>query len=198
MKKLLFFAIAAMALLAAQAAWGQQVDLGFGAGTTFSPSAASASGSFTPQSMGSGTYLDFSGDVLFWHNLGVEGDVSWRASQNAYYGIQPFRPIFYDFNAIYAPPLGEHARLELLGGLGGSSTRFYTPYYNCSYYYCTNYVSSNHFMGDVGVGLRLYAKGGFFIRPEVREYFIHNNFEFSSGHLTRAGVSIGYSFGGRQ
>ena len=133
----------------------QQADVAFGVGTVVAPSANSASNNSSLQSMTGGTYLGFSADVLFLHNFGVEGEVSWRASQGQYYGYQPYRPIFYDVNAIYAPKLGKYAQLELLGGLGGLTTRFYTPYYNnCTYYNCTNYFSSNHFMGDVGAGLR--------------------------------------------
>ena len=177
-----------------------QFDVGFGVGTVMAPPSNNAGLGHTPQTLSGGTYLAFSGDYLFWHNLGVEGEVVWRASENLYGGYQPFRPIFYDVNAIYAPPLGKHAQLELLGGIGALSTRFYTQTYTCDYftYQCTNYVSSNHFMGDVGAGLRLYLGKGVFVRPEVREYFINNNVEFSSGHATRAGVTLGYSFGHNQ
>lgn len=161
---------------------------------------ASASGNHSPQTIGGGAYIGFSGDYILWHHLGVEGEVNWRASQALYGGYQPFRPIFYDFNAIYAPPLGKHAQLELLGGIGGLSTRFYTQTYTCNYFYysCTNYYSSNHFMGDVGAAVRVYVTHSIFVRPEFREYFVHDNVEFSSGHATRAGVTIGYSFGRQQ
>ncbi len=186
-------------LLPASAQYGPppQFDIGFGVGTVVAPSSASATGDHSPQTIGGGAFLNFSGDYLFAHNFGVEGEVAWRASENLWGGYQPFRPIFYDFNAIYAPPLGRHAQLELLGGIGGLSTRFYTQTYTCDYYtyQCTNYISSNHFMGDVGAGIRFYLGRGIFLRPEFREYFIHNNVEFSSGHATRAGVTLGYSFG---
>jgi hypothetical protein len=196
------FALALLSCLvavpaAAQYSSQQQFDVGFGVGTLIAPSSSSASGNHSYQTMGGGAYLNFSGDYLFWHHLGVQGEVAWRASENLYGGYQPFRPILYDFNAIYAPPLGKHAQLELLGGMGGLSTRFYTQNYTCDYftYQCTNYVSSNHFMGDVGAGISLYLTHALFVRPEVREYFIHNNVEFSSGRATRAGVTLGYSFG---
>jgi hypothetical protein len=149
----------------------------------------------SPQSLGGATYLSFSGDALFWHHLGAQGEVSWRASQGSYLGTQPYRPILYDFNVIYAPPLGQHAQLELLAGIGGLSTRFYTPVYFCNFYGCTNYYSSNHFLGDVGVAVRFYLSHGVFIRPEFRQYFINNNVEYASPYATRLGGSIGYSFG---
>jgi hypothetical protein len=83
---------------------------------------------------------------------------------------------------------------EIVGGIGAESLRFYQPYFNCNFVTCTNYVSSNHFLGDFGGGLKFYVHGGFFVRPEARLYFIHNNAEFSSGKAVRYGVSIGYTF----
>jgi len=190
---------ALLALVATAAAQqNQQFDIGFGVGTVVAPSATtSVTGNHSSQTVGGGTYLGFSGDYLFWHGLGVQGEVAWRATQNLYEGYQPFRPIFYDVNAIYAPYLDRHVQLELLGGIGALSTRFYTQTYTCDYFYysCTNYFSSNHFMADVGAGLRFYLKGGLFLQPEVREYFIHNNVEFNSGHATRAGATLGFTFG---
>jgi hypothetical protein len=173
----------------------QQFDIGFGVGTVIAPSGSSFTGNHSPQTVGGGAYLNFSGDYIFWRNAGVGGEVAWRASQNLYGGYQPFRTIFYDFNAVYAPPLGKHAQLELLGGIGGLGTRFYTQTFLCNYFTCTNYVDSNHFMGDLGAGVRLFVGKGVFVQPEFREYFIHNNVEFSSGYATRSGVTVGYSFG---
>lgn len=87
----------------------------------------------------------------------------------------------------------------MIAGIGAESLRFYNNFYTCSYIAgCTNYTSSNHFMGVFGGGLKLYPKGGFFIRPGVRLYVIHNNVEFNSGTPVRAGVSIGYTFGKEQ
>lgn len=174
---------------------GPQGDLGFSVGTLTAPSSGSASGNHSPQTIGGGTYLTISGNYLFAHNLGFGSEVSWRASQNLYQGYEPFRPIFYDVHATYAPNLGKHAQLELIGGMGGLSTRFYSQTYACDVFTCTNYSSSDHFMGDVGAGVRLYVSHGIFLRPEFREYFIHNAYEFSSGHASREGVTLGYAFG---
>ena len=174
----------------------QQFDAGFGVGTVVAPSYSTNSPNHSPQSLSGGTYLALSGDVLFWHHLGVQGEVAWRASQGFYAGLQqPYRPILYDFNAIYAPPLGSHAQLELLGGLGGLTTHFYTPFSYCDFYGCHNYFSSSHFLGDVGVAIRFYLSHGVFLRPEFRQYFIDNNVEYSSPFASRVGVTLGYSFG---
>jgi len=174
----------------------QQFDVGFGVGTLFAPSYSLSSTNHSPQSLSGGTYLAAGGDYLFWHHLGVQGEVAWRASQGFNVAFQqPYRPILYDFNAIYAPPLGSHAQLELLGGLGAITTHFYVPYYTCSFYSCQNYYSSSHFMGDLGVAVRFYVSHGIFLRPEFRQYFINNNIEYSSAFASRLGVTLGYSFG---
>jgi hypothetical protein len=149
--------------------------------------------------MGGGTYLSASGDYVPWHHFGFGGEVSWRAHQNLYLGYQPYRPIFYNANAVYAPTWGKHFGADLIAGIGAESLRFYNNFYTCSFVAgCTNYTSSNHFMGVFGGGLKIYPKGNFFIRPEVRLYVIHNNVEFNSGTPVRAGVSIGYTFAGEQ
>ena len=101
---------------------------------------------------------------------------------------------FYDFNGIYAPKLGKHAAAEMMAGIGWESLRFYTGTTSCGAISCTDFVSSNHFMGHIGGGLRYYFHGHFFVRPEAHLYMIHNNFEFSSPYATRFGVSLGYTF----
>jgi hypothetical protein len=176
-------------------AHGQQVDAAFGITTVISPTNVSSTGDHSPQTIGGGAYPTVSGDVLLRHAFGVEGEVSWRAAQNDYFGFQPYRPLFYDVNAIWAPAAGRRAGLELLGGIGAESVRFYTGQTLCNFTSCTNYTSSNHFLADVGAGVKLYVTKHIFVRPEVREYFIHNNVEFTSPYATRVGASVGYTFG---
>jgi hypothetical protein len=174
----------------------QQVDVAFGGGS-LSSSGSSFNGTSLIPGEGGGAFVGFSGDVLFWRNLGVQGEVNWRGSQGMYGGQIPDRPLFWDFNAIYGRRFTKYLGAEALAGIGGESIRFYQNGYYCDIYgNCTNYVSSNHFMGDVGGGIRLYAYHNFFVRPEVRLYLVHNNMEFSSSHPVRYGVSIGYTFGG--
>jgi hypothetical protein len=177
--------------------YGQQVDAAFGVGTLSSAAGKTSGGLFFPTT-GGGAYPTFSADFLLHHRFGIEGEISWRASQNLYGGFQPFRPIFYAFNALWAPRLAKPITAELMAGIGGENLRFYTPTVQCSSFTgCTNYVSSNHFMGDFGGGIRAYFWRDAFIRPEVRLYLIHNNVEFSSAYVARYGISLGYSFGGR-
>lgn len=187
-------------LVSAVSAWGQQIDVAFGAGTLSAPGSNVVGTNFAQfqQSLRGGTFLTFSGDALIKGNLGVQGEVTWRASQTNYAGFLPYRPLFWDFNAIYAPRFNKFVGAEVMAGIGAESARFYTGQYTCNYFSgCSNYQSSNHFMGDFGGGLKLYPVGNFFIRPEARLYLINNNQEFSSGHAVRYGMSIGYTFGGK-
>ena len=176
-------------------AQAQKVDLAFGVSTVEAPSASSADSNHAPVSLTGGTYPGFSGDVLFYHNFGIGGEIFWKSNQGNYGGdtTLPFRPIFFDFNGVYAPKLFSHAYLELSGGVGAIDTRIYCQ--GCGNGYNTNYSSDKHFMGDFGAGVKLYpTKGGFFVRPEARLYLINNNLNFSSARVTRFGLSIGYTF----
>ena len=191
-------AFACMALAAlSNSAQAQRMDIAFGISTVDSPAASSVSFTDTnhsPVSITGGTYPGFSGDVLFFHNAGIGAEVFWKASQVDYAGQGfNYRPLFWDVNAVYSPKLASHAYLELVGGIGAQSARFYTGT-TCGIYNCSNYQSINHFDADFGGGIKFYPKGGFFVRPEARFYLINNNLEFSSNHTTRYGVSIGYTF----
>ena len=197
MKKQLWLLGVLAAFFSAGAMQAQQISAAFGVGTVLAPSAASATGNYSSQSLRGGAFLSFSGDFLVHKNFGVMGEISWRASQNYYQGTYPFRPLFWDFNGLYAPKIGSKAQAELTAGIGAESIRFYQPFTYCNGFSCTNYVSSNHFMGHFGAGLRYYFHGGAFIRPEVNLYLVRNNFEFSSSYATRVGASLGYTFGER-
>jgi hypothetical protein len=196
LKKLALIAMLFIFCLFERPAHGQQFDAAFGLGSLTSGAPTTSGGIFYPSLRG-GAYPDIGADFLITHRVGIEGDIAWRASQNLYGGGQPYRPLFYSFNAIWAPKLAKPITAELLAGVGGEDLRFYgiLNYNPLSGY--TNYASSNHFMGDLGGGIRAYFWRNAFIRPEVRLYLIHNNAEFSSGYATRYGVSLGYSFGGR-
>ena len=184
----------------AATAWGQSGDIAFGVSGLTAPTPSSFdinSGNFFAPTEGGGTYLNFSGDFLIRHHLGVEGEVAWRAHQNLYQGYQPYRPLFYDFGGAWASRFGKYFGAELTAGIGAESIRFYNNYYTCGYVSgCTNYTSSNHFMGAFGGGLKFYPWHNVFVRPEARLYLIHNNVEFAGNHVLRAGISIGYTFGG--
>jgi hypothetical protein len=176
------------------AAQAQKIDFAFGISTVDAPGISSVSGNHAPVSLTGGTYPGFSGDVLFFHNLGIGGEIYWKANRGKYGGdpTLPFRPLLLDVNAVYAPKLASHTYLELVGGIGALDTRIYCQ--GCGNGYNTNYASDKHFMGVFGGGIKFYPKGGFFVRPEARLYLVNNNLNFSSPRLARYGVSIGYTF----
>jgi hypothetical protein len=188
----LSFACAAIFALST-VAYAQQVDFAFGMGTLDAPGASQAGRNYSPVSLTGGAYPSFSGDVLLHKRIGFQGELAWKASRAIYPGPEiPYRPLFWDFNAIYAPKLASHTELELLGGIGAESTRFYVGT-TCGAFSCSNFQSINHFMGHFGAGIKLYPVRNFFIRPEAHLYLVHNNQEFSSARAVRYGVSIGYT-----
>ena len=195
---LLVLAVFALVSAAAQA---QEFHGAFGFGTVKAPGASTDSNGVTFPSLSGGLYPSFSGIFLLKHHLGFGGEVSWRAKR-AIYGssgsnfgfVAPYRPIFYDFNAVYGRNFGKKFGGDVMAGIGAESLRFYTPFFNCNFTGCTNYQSSNHFAGHFGADIRYYFWGHAFIRPEAHYYVIHNNVEFNNVNVSRFAVSIGYSF----
>jgi len=190
-------------------AFAQQGDAYIGGGTMLSSSASpplilntncglSSSGNAVCPEKG-GTYLNLGGDVIFKNRLGAAFDVNWKASQGEFGGPggQPYRPLLFTFNGVFQPKLSKKAGADLFGGIGWQSTRFYgyQPTSNCVYFGAC-YTSSNHFLVDVGGGIRYYVWGHMFIRPEVRFFHIVNNGDnFTSDNVIRVGASIGYTIG---
>ena len=188
----------------------QQGDAYIGGGTLLSSSASSSTlipgtncgtnsqgGAVCPEK--GGTYLNLGADVIFKGRLGAAFDINWKASQGAFGGPggQPYRPLLWTFNGVYQPRLTKKVGLDLFGGIGWQSTRFYgyQPTSNCVYFGAC-YTSSNHFLVDVGGGIRYYVWGHMFLRPEVRVFHIVNNGDnFTSNNVFRVGASIGYTIG---
>ncbi len=181
-------------------AQAQKIDIAFGVSTTLAPGSAALWAAEPPQSLTGGAYPGFSGDVLFWHNLGFGAEVFWRGTASNNYLVEgsgiTFRPVFYNFNAVYSAKLAPHCH-----GTCWRHRRSWTPIsprVTCALTGCTGSTSeiatSNHFDADLGGGLKLYVHHGFFIRPEARFYIINNDTDYSSNHATRVGASIGYTF----
>ena len=201
MKKLLSFLT--LCVLFAVAADAQEFHGAFGFGGIKAPGVSSNSAGTVFPSMGGGLYPSFSGIFILKHHIGFGGQVAWRAHQATYTepsfgGLQgfasPYRPILYNFDAVYGRKFGKKFGADAMAGIGGLDLRFYTPYYTCGFTSCTNYTSSNHFAGHFGADIRYYFWGNAFIRPEVHYYLIRNNVEFNGANVSRFAISIGYSF----
>jgi len=195
LRKLALLAVMSGFFFLACFAHAQQADAMFGGGTTMSSGTCDPTTGICPEK--GGFYPSISADVIFHKRVGFNFETTWKASQGSYGGPggQPFRPIILDFNAMYQPKLSKKAGLDLMGGIGWQSTRFYLPFCTNSFT-CNNFTSSHHFLVDVGGGVRYYVWGHVFLRPEAHYYHIVNNTnDFSSNDIIRVGASIGYTIG---
>ncbi len=198
MRKLAVSAVLFAFFAIVNSAYAQQGDAMIGFGTVTSPGNHGCDvATFTCAETG-GLYMNIGGDVILHKRLGVGFDAAWRAKQGNYADSgQPFRPLLFDINGVYQPRLSKKVGADLFGGIGWQSTRFYgyQPTSNCVYFGAC-YLSTNHFLVDLGAGVRYYAWGHVFVRPEVRYYHIMNNTDaFTSGNVLRMGASIGYTIG---
>ncbi len=171
--------------------------IGFGTLMSSGTTSCGQSSCFVPEK--GGLYTNISGDVVFKKRIGFNFEAAWKASQGNYAGLGiPFRPILFDFNGLYQPQLSKKVGVDLMGGVGWQTTRFYgyQPTSNCVYFGAC-YTSSNHFLVDIGGGIRYYVWGHMFLRPEAHFYHIVNNTsDFTSNNVVRVGASIGYTIGG--
>jgi hypothetical protein len=198
LRKFAFVATLFALFVFADLASAQQADAMLGFGTLLSPGAASCNFNTGCPEKG-GLYINLGADVIFHRRMGFGFDAAWKASQGEYGGPggQPYRPILFDFNGVYQPRLSKKVGADLMGGIGWQTTRFYgyQPTGNCVYFGAC-YQSSNHFLVDVGGGLRYYVWGHVFVRPEAHYYKVFNNTsDFTSGNIIRVGASIGYTIG---
>jgi hypothetical protein len=199
LRKFAFIATLIAVSLLASFASAQQGDAMIGFGTVMSSGSSNCTqGScFVPEK--GGLYTNISGDVVFKKRVGFNFEAAWKTSQGNYAGLGiPYRPILFDFNGLYQPQLSKKVGLDLMGGIGFQTTRFYgyQPTSSCVYFGAC-YSSSNHFLVDVGGGIRYYVWGHMFVRPEAHYYHIVNNTaDFSSNNIVRVGASIGYTIGG--
>jgi len=181
----------------------QQVDLMVGGSTLMSASTRSDLVNFQPPVETNGTYIGISGDYVGFRKrrYGINVETAWRYKKANYpFNSETYRPIFTDVNALFQPRITKKVGLDFLGGIGVATTRFNLPGANsCGAPGggCVNYTSSNHFMEDVGFGVRYRFWRSFFARPEAHYYHIQNNIEFRSDNVFRVGASIGYAFGSK-
>jgi hypothetical protein len=130
--------------------------------------------------------------------LGVGAEISWKTSQGDYAGI-PYRPILYNFDAIFRPAKFTTKRSvpELRGGIGGARLRF-VPVDDQSCAQVPGCPASNHFQQHVAVATRWYLTNHLFLRPAFDLHHVNNLFEFGSDWVPEYSVGIGFSLGRRQ
>jgi hypothetical protein len=180
-------------------------DVFFGVGTMMDSSSnqlVDTYGTGTPYTTPrlGGTFGKAGADFMITPQFGIGGEADFRFSQGSYAGLT-YRPVFYDFNAIWAP--SAHSKRivpELEAGIGGVNLKFYYPSSYCDIFAgCSTsniYLeSSNHFQVHFSAGLRMYVTPHIFIRPQVDAHWVNNFFQFGSDWVPEYGAAIGWSFG---
>jgi hypothetical protein len=148
-------------------------------------------------SMG-GFFAHIGASVFVTKRVGVGAEISWRTSQGDYAAI-PYRPGFYNVDAIFRPSKFTTKRLlpELHAGVGGARMRF-TPADDQSCAQVRGCPASNHFQQHIAAAARWYLTGHFFLRPAFDLHHVNDLFEFGSNWVPQYSVGIGYSVGRRE
>ena len=181
-------------------------DVFFGAGTMIAPSSGQSIDTFgtgnafqTPR-LG-GTFGKVGADFLLKPHFGIGAETDFRFSQGSYAGLT-YRPLFYDFNAIWLPTGQVERRIvpELEGGIGGAHLSFSLPTSTCNPFTgCSTSSafldSSNHFQVHMAAGVRFYVTQHLFLRPQVDARYVNNFFQFGSNWVPEYGAAVGWSFG---
>jgi hypothetical protein len=148
----------------------------------------------------SGLFMGFQGNLMLNKRYGFGGEANFQPSRENYGPLQS-RQIFYDFNGVYAPINEKSFAVTLQGGIGGARTSFILPTTACvGTVACTSQneplINASHFQVHVGVGVSIYVKGNFFIRPQFDFHFVPGlNNQFSSNAVPEGTVWVGYAFG---
>jgi len=183
------------AIVFATPAQAQQFDVAGGAGLLFSEKNPTASEAYPPPAEKGGIYPSVSILRTFKNRYGYSAEFSTAYKQQMYNGFQPYRPFFYDVNAVFAPHMAKRTDADFMAGFGGQTVLFYTQYGACGFATgCVPRFNSNHFLFHVSASVSYTVWRRFFVRPEAHYYRILNNGDFYSGNVFRLGASIGYSF----
>jgi hypothetical protein len=142
----------------------------------------------------------FGADFMLNKHVGIGGEYAFRWSQGNSGDVR-YRPNFYDFNVLFHPvaSMGENSKIvpELQAGLGGVQLKFYQPS-QCDQLTCSGsqfVESANHFQVHGAVGVKIYVKGGLFLRPQVDIHWVSNFNQFGSAWVPEGTIAIGYTLG---
>ena len=146
-----------------------------------------------------GLTSDVGASFMFMKHLGVGADLGWRDTKAAYAGLQ-YRPLFYNFDAIYQPVRTKRIAPELRAGLGGVNVNYSYSSTSCDAFAgCSTsnqtVESSHHFQVHMEAAARIYFTNHLFLRPAVEAHYVNNFFQFGSNWVPQYSMGIGYSFG---
>jgi len=184
-----------------------EVDVSLGLGTAQAKSNGQTidplgTGTFSPTGSINGLFMKIGADVMFKPSFGAGFETSFRPAQGDYAGLG-YRPLFYDFNAVYKPPFKSKRFVpEFQAGLGAVNVKFYANQQLCnSLSGCSSsntfLTSANHFQVHFGGGLRYYFSDHIFVRPEIDAHWVNNFTQFGNNWVPQYGVSVGYTLGER-
>lgn len=146
-----------------------------------------------------GAFGKIGGDFMFSSHLGFGVQTDFKFTQGDYLGYG-YRPLFFDVNAIYHPIPDNLTKgrvvPEIEGGVGGVRINSYIS--GTTAITGTQSVLlgvSEHFQVHGAVALKLYLKGGIFLKPQVDARYVPNFGQFGSNFTPEFSVSLGYTFG---
>lgn len=155
-----------------------------------------------------GMAMGFSGQVMLTKKYGVGGEVMFQPTHQDYVNFNNLgvneaiksRMTMYDFNGIVRPISNKNAALQFEGGIGGTSVRFYDEFSSSSTIGNSNQAlflsSANHFQLHAGVAVPIWAKNGFFVRPQFDIHYVPGlSDQYKKDLVTQATLWVGYSFG---
>lgn len=175
----------------------QETDFAVGDSILWSPQNKTALTGYVPPPEKGGAYPSLLLQRRLPNHFGLNVEGAFRYHKGIYDFYQPYRPFIYDANGVYSPRFTAKASGDFMAGIGAQTVLFYTQTYNCNVSGggCRSYLNSTHFLVHFGAGVRYYFLHNLFVRPEANWYYIHNNFEFHSNNVFRAGATVGYTFG---
>ena len=195
-------AIVALVFISPRQLRAQEVGAYFGVGGAYASSNGAHIETFSDGNLYktpslNGVFGDAAMDVLFTRHIGAGANISWRFAGGDYAAI-PYRPYFYNIDAIYRFSTFAAKRLfpEVRGGLGGARLRF-TPSDDLSCAQVPGCQQSNHFQQHLAIAVRWYGTEHFFIRPAFDLHHVNNFVEFGSNWVPEYFIAIGYSIGRR-
>lgn len=201
-------------LMGAQLASAQGVSAYFGLGSatdsaTTSPGCGAkqifddVTGVCEPGPTMGGVFGVLGADFMIKPHFGVNGEYSFRFGQADYLPAAALkvRPAFYDFNAVFQPYAGDKRIVPVIeGGVGGAKLSLYFNQQGCVTSICQNssqvVATANHFLVHGAVGVKLYVKGGIFVKPQFDARWVHNlDQQYGRNFVPEYTVAIGYTFG---
>jgi hypothetical protein len=182
-----------------------QGNIYFGLGTATADSNGQAidtfgTGNFVATPKLTGLFADVGGSLMLTQHFGAGAQVSWRAGQGNYSGLN-YRPIFYDFNGVWQPVKTKRFVPEVQAGIGGVRVGFSSNQTLCDQFAGCQTVnagseSSSHFQAHFAVAARLYVTPHIFVRPAVDAHWVNNFFQFGNNWVPQYSIGVGYSVGG--